>query len=240
MRESRIRGTPAVGITLALILPACSDPTGPADNVWDLERDGVPEFVSTFYLDADPIVAISRFRSGVGHDYHDDFETCRSMKHYLLPDESADWSTLRVYAPVAGTIVRREDEWAGVQLWVRSSSHPAFEFRIFHVTLTAELKEGDAVAAGAQLGTHVGNQTMSDIAVSVNTPDGMRHISFFEVLTDQAMSYFLARGVTSRAQLVITEAERDADPLGCATGGFGEGTLPNWVHLTPVGGGPAR
>ncbi|MBI4408282.1 MAG: hypothetical protein HY561_01160 [Gemmatimonadetes bacterium] len=65
-------------------------------------------------------------------------------------------------------------------------------------------------------------------------------MSFFDVLTDAAVNYFLSRGVSSRSSLIITRAERDADPLGCDSGGFGEGTLPNWVTLSPAAANGAR
>ena len=57
---------------------------------YDLDRLGVPRFVNTNYIDLENIFQISKFRSSAGHDYSDDIERCRSMKHYFMrPDASA-------------------------------------------------------------------------------------------------------------------------------------------------------
>ena len=52
-------------------------------DVWDIDNNGVPQFVNTNYMDIEKIYRFSRFRSSVGHDYSDAFEECRSMKHYF-------------------------------------------------------------------------------------------------------------------------------------------------------------
>ena len=83
----------------------------PATPSYDVARLGVPKFVNTIYIDLSqinpatglPLInQISTFRSSVRHDYSDSFETCRSMKHYFV----APNSSTRLYAPVAGTVVR--------------------------------------------------------------------------------------------------------------------------------------
>ncbi|TRZ90870.1 MAG: hypothetical protein D4R84_15485, partial [Rhodocyclaceae bacterium] len=53
----------------------------------DLDGLGVPKFVATNYIDISKIFQLSKFRSSAGHDYSDDLEKCRSMKHYFMrPD----------------------------------------------------------------------------------------------------------------------------------------------------------
>ena len=52
---------------------------------YDVDLNGIPQFVSTNVMDLVNISQISKFRSGAGHDYSDDFESCRSMKHYFIP-----------------------------------------------------------------------------------------------------------------------------------------------------------
>jgi len=204
----------------------------PAAATYDVDALGIPRFVADNYLDLGMIEQISRFRSSAGHDYHDDFEVCRSMKHYFLPKASVDWSTLPIYAPVSGTIVLTRVETYGTQVLVSSSAQPAFLFTIFHVNPTVPVTPGTAVSAGTQLGWHIGSQTMSDIAVGVYTPSGYKLVSWFDVMTDGLFATYAARGVASRSAAVITRAARDADPLTCSGETFtSAGTLTNWLTL---------
>ncbi len=187
---------------------------------YDVQKLGVPRFVSTNYIDVAKIFAISKFRSGSGHSYADDFEQCRSMKHYFMyPNESAV-----IQAPVAGTITRIFDEWAGTQVQITSTVQPAFTFILFHVALTQRLAVGDSVLEGQVLGTHVGMQTFSDIAVGVNVPGGYKLVSYFETLTENGFAPFRLRGITDIAQLVTPRAERDAAPFQCQGETFTKGS----------------
>lgn len=79
-------------------------PPPPPSPTYDVDALGIPRFVADNYLDLAVIEKISRFRSSVGHDYHDQFEGCRSMKHYFFPRSAADWSTIPIYAPVSGAV----------------------------------------------------------------------------------------------------------------------------------------
>lgn len=203
----------------------------PNGETYDVDANGIPQFVGSDYIELDKIVRISRFRSGVGHDYSDDFESCRSMKHYFQPGSGVDWASIQIRSPVAGTVDQLIDEWAGTQIQIRSTDFPAFHFIIFHVTLTNNLSVGDSVAAGQLLGTHVGNETTSDIAVGVNTPTGWKLLSYFDVMTDSLFLSYQSRGVT-KANAIITKQERDLDPLTCVGEEFVDpGNLPNWVDL---------
>ena len=211
-------------------------PSGPVPKqtiAWDLEAQGIPRFITHHYIDLPDIAKISRFRSGEGHDYSDDVESCRSMKHYFSPRfTSIDSSTIPVYAPVSGVIVRLRQEWAGVQIELQSKEYPAFRPILFHVNATIPLSEGMSLEAGQRLGTHIGNQTSSDIAIAVDSTQGLRYVSWFDAITDDLMSAYTARGVSSRAAAIISRAERDASPLTCSAGAFGNaGSLPNWVTL---------
>jgi hypothetical protein len=207
-------------------------PTSPSD-VWDIDRDGIPRFVATDYVDLARIHEISRFRSSSGHDYSDAFEHCRSMKHYFEPRADTDWSTIPITAPIAGTITRVDVEWAGTKLEIIAADRPAFRISIFHVQPTQAFAVGDAVAEGQPLGTHVGSQTMSDVAVLVNDPTRQgRMVSWFDVITDEVWQAYAARGVAARSDLVIPKAERDANPLTCSGDVFvSVDTLPVWVVL---------
>lgn len=194
---------------------------------------GQARFVEADYIELSKIYCISRFRSGIGHDYSDDFESCRSMKHYYQPQASVNWGDIKIYSPVDGVVSQKFEEWAGTQVWIQSSAYPEFEFRIFHINLDPEIDIGSTVFAGQQLGTHIGSQTMSDIAVSLDTPEGRRLISYFDVMSDSLFQNYQLRGLTSRDELIISEAERDEDPLTCIGEEFlNSGNLENWVILS--------
>lgn len=200
----------------------------------------LPRFAAAHYLAPADASDVSLFRSGFGHDYSDDFESCRSMKHYFWMT-APDWTTVQIRSPVAGRVVDRLDEWAGTKLVIRARDQHAFFFEIFHVVLAPlDLVPGDAVEEGQVLGHHVGSQTCSDIAVAVQTTvdgprswvRGRRYVSYFDVLTDAAFADWHARGVPDRAALQITAAERDASPLTCDGEGFtGSDPLPQYLAL---------
>jgi hypothetical protein len=220
--------------TLVFVL-ACSNkneiqkPSG----IWDIEKNGIPKFVETNYIELDKIYRISKYRSSVGHDYSDAFEHCRSMKHYFEPRSDIDWSTIKIFSPISGTITRFEYEWAGVKIEIESSDYPAFRFTIFHINSLKQYNLGDKVVAGEQLGTHIGLQTMSDISVIVNdiTQQG-RMVSYFDVISNSIFSEYLNRGVTNREELIIPKSTRDANSLTCSGDTFvSTDTLENWVIL---------
>lgn len=209
--------------------PPPAAPSGPP--TWDVDTQGLPRFVTHDYIDMARIGAISRFRSAEGHDYSDAFEACRSMKHYFRPAGS-NAGTIAVFAPVSGTVVATIQEWAGVQIVIRPEGLPAFAVVLFHVNPAVPLAEGASVVAGSRIGTHIGDQTWSDVAVRVDTPGGFRLLSWFEVVTDAVFDAYRARGVASPGAAIISRAERDADPLSCQGGNFlVRGRLPGWVTL---------
>lgn len=204
----------------------------PAARVYDVNAHGIPRFVNVDYIELPKIAAITKFRSAEGHDYSDDFESCRSMKHYFKPKDRVDWSTVKISSPVAGVVFRTQDEWAGTKIEIRAKDCPAFTFAIFHVKLLQPLKPGEPVAAGQVLGTHIGPQTYSDIAVSVQTSKGRKLVSYFAVMSDALLKAYQARGLTSQEAVIITKEARDADPLTCQEGKFTtRGTIENWVVL---------
>ncbi len=204
-----------------------------ATDVWDIEKDGIPRFVSADYIELAKISRISKYRSSVGHDYSDAFEHCRSMKHYFEPKASVDWAAVRIYSPVTGKITRVELEWAGTKIEIVSDAFPAFRFSVFHVNPATDYQVGNSVTAGELLGTHAGTQTMSDISVIVNDPTRQgRMVSYFDVMTDDVFAGYFNRGVMARTDVIIPKALRDAHPLVCNGDTFtGTDSLQNWVML---------
>ena len=203
------------------------------NSEWDIDKNGIPKFVETNYIELTKIYRISKFRSSIGHDYSDAFEHCRSMKHYFEPKSDIDWSSVKIFSPITGKITRLEQEWAGTKIEIASDDYPAFRFSIFHVNLLISRNVNDAVTAGEQIGTHIGTQTMSDIAVIVNDPTHQgKMISYFNVITDTLFKEYFKRGVNTREEMIISKEERDQNPLTCSGDTFvSADSLENWVIL---------
>jgi hypothetical protein len=201
--------------------------------IWDIDKNGIPVFVKTNYVELAKIYRISKFRSSVGHDYSDASEHCRSMKHYFEPGSGVDWTTVKIYSPVKGIITRVEQEWAGTKLEIESVDYPAFRFSIFHINTLKQYYVDDKVAEGEFLGTHIGTQTYSDISVIVNDPARLgRMVSFFDVMTDALFKEFSVRGLSSRDDVKIPKAIRDANPLTCNGDTFSTSdALESWFYL---------
>jgi hypothetical protein len=232
-----------ISVVLALILLpflfsliGChKDSDNPPDNsgVWDIDKDGIPKFVATNYIELDKIGRISKFRSSEGHDYSDAFEHCRSMKHYFEPKSSVDWTRIKIFSPVTGKITRVEQEWAGTKIEIASDDYPAFRFAIFHINTAKQYSIGEQVTEGEQLGTHIGSQTMSDISVIVNDPTRQgRMVSYFDIINDAVFAQYQSRGVNTRDDMKISKALRDSNPLTCSGETFvGTDPLDIWKVL---------
>ena len=207
------------------------------DNPYNSDLYGLPKFILKNYIELDKIDSISRFRSGVGHDYSDSFESCRNMKHYFKPKSDINWAEVKIFSPVNGIISNSFSETiGGNQVWIVPFGMPAFNVTIFHVNLSVPLNVGDTVWSGQQIGTHTGPQTTSDIAIQITTPNGtFQRASYFEVMTDKLFACYMSKGIMTRDELIISKTDRDADPLFPCNGNqfFINGTINNWVTLTP-------
>jgi hypothetical protein len=199
----------------------------------------IPKFVDLNYIELSKISNISRFRSGIGHDYSTGNETCRSMKHYFVPSASLDWSGIKIYSPVNGTVIDYKDEGRGFQVQIIPHEYPNLLVIIFHINTQIPIQIGANLTAGQQLGTHIGSQTYSDIAImqQYSTSQGLktRYISYFEIMTDVLFSQYSLRGVSALSTMIISEQERNAYPLSCQPDGlFNDNTsgISDWVNLT--------
>jgi hypothetical protein len=202
-------------------------------DIYDLDARSLPALVTAHYVDVGAIQRVSTFRSGIGHDYSDAVERCRSMKHYFMPRADVDWSTIAVSSPVNGTVVQLQQETTfGTQVQIRASALSAATVILFHVVVDGGISVGASVNAGQRLGRHVGSQTMSDVAIRIDTPSGFRLVSYFDAMTDSVFAAFQALGLASRATFVIPRGDRDASPLSCSGEQFANaGPLANWVDL---------
>jgi hypothetical protein len=215
---------------------------------YDVDALGVPLLAKADCIALDMIQSVSKFRSGEGHDYSDDFELCRSMKHYFVPADGVAGSAVALYSPVTGTIIGTTEEWEGPESWtgtaigIRPTGNEAFYFVIYHVDPEQPLGVGDRVTAGQLLGTGLEDSgAVADIAFGVHTPYGHRLVSFYETISMAVYARYVGRGVRSRSDFVISEDERDADPLTCNDGEFfNAGSLDNWLTLDGDPPGPRR
>ena len=205
-------------------------------------ENAIPQFIESNYLDLNKIDSISKFRSGMGHDYSDDFESCRSMKHYFSPNVE-DYSQIEIFSPADGVVVSMVES-NGIRINIKSSEYPEYQFIIFHINPLPDLEIGDTVSAGEQIGNHINNTTISDIAVQrFVLHDGIfkrQLLSYFEVMTDEHFNAnYLGPEIISRSDLIINLTERDANPLLCEGEEFigethtdgGYGSISNWTQL---------
>ncbi|WP_146158623.1 hypothetical protein [Enhygromyxa salina] len=199
----------------------------------DPPADDWPHFVDTSYIDLDDIGWISKYRSTIGFDYSDDFEYCRAMKHYHHPLDEVDWATVEIRSPIAGEVIAVEEEMFGTRVQIRSTEHPEFDFLLWHIELESPLAVGAMLLEGEVLGTHYGSDTYSGIAVSTEIDGQRRLLSWFDFISDDLLAEFQARGgITSRADAIISQAERDQNLLCCTNGEFdGDEDLTDWVEL---------
>ncbi len=199
---------------------------------YDFDTLGVPSFVDTDYIELDKIDSISLLRSSAGHDYADDFETCRNMKHYYAYKSSLGPANIVITSPVNGVIAGYTNESAGTQIGIESTTNPGIYFILFHVNLSSTFSIGDAVTKGQELGTHTETVASSDIAVGIATPSGWRLVSFLDTMTDGLFASYQERGINTRNDGIITEEARNADSLTCSGEEFtATGTLTSYFQL---------
>lgn len=207
-------------------------------ETYDIETLGIPLFIGADCIELSKMEKVSKFRSGHGFDYSDDFETCRSMKHSfdLKPGENP--ATCQIFAPFDGTVIGSLEDWEGTTLWkgttigFQPDSNKAFWLLIYHVNLDPLLQVGDHVSAGQLLGKPQKDDGGTTVAVWVHTPGGDKLISYFQVISNNIFALYQQRGMNSREAAIISKAERDAHPLTCQ----GEeiidvGTLSHWFFL---------
>jgi hypothetical protein len=193
------------------------------------------------HIELDKIARISRFRSGVGHDYSDSHEHCRSMKHYFQPRADLDWGDLRIFAPVDAVVESiQAEQYLGQQMTLRPRADGRVRIKLFHVEpiVTA----GQAVRAGQVVGTHAGAGTYSDIAIlREEDPGGLRLVSQFKMLSPNLLQDYRRRGVNV-GDFIISREARDRHPLDCGPDGrfqHAHHHIPDWVKLNPVKPGSA-
>lgn len=197
-----------------------------------IDADNPPKFIQANVVDLNKVTHISKFRSGVGHDYSTGSgETCRSMKHYFynvgpnerlrskeeLPDP-VEGKDRTILSPVDGKIdrIERGERRLNDEIVLVAKSAPSVRIKLQHVTPLTGVKTGP-VLAGQPIG--VAGQSF-DIAMERIIFPTMKtqYISFFAAMSDNAFADYQAKGMKSRDQFIFSRSQRDANPLQCKTG----------------------
>jgi hypothetical protein len=226
MRQTMQRRCVRAAILVALFA-ASSSHASVLDLDWSAAHDLAtppPRFITHHYIALADVESLSKFRSGYGHVFSDEYEAPdRSMKHYVAPLPAfrrGDNASLRVFAPVTGrvvSVIRSEGSGPGspenYQIHVVPDGFPAFEVRLFHVNPATGIVVGARVVGGQPIGfADMREAENSDIAVEGivlgapthpspmrppgTFPDrGIRMFSQFDVMTDALFADYHARGV---------------------------------------------
>lgn len=206
----------------------------------DIDESNLPKIIQADWIDLRHIGALSKFRSGSGHDFSGNGETCRSMKHYFNAKRTNDEEMLisenngfppafsldgaiPIYSPVDGEIVAVKSDESGIgeQVYIRPKDYQDFTIRLFHVFPLDGYVEGKKVSAGEQI-ANIGRIQNTDIAVSIGGTGSRTLVSYFDVMPDEIFSKYQAAGVENRDQLIITKEYRDMHPFKCKGEWFAE------------------
>ena len=198
-----------------------------------IDENDLPRFIQSDFIDLDKIYSISKFRSGSGHDFSDNTETCRSMKHYFntqstsegeeernenngFPKPPTQSKAIDIFSPVDGKIVKIEEDQTSVgkQVYIVPDKATNFKVRLFHIYLLPGIDKGSKIKAGQKIG-EIGIYQNTDIAVEIRTGMSRKFASYFQVMPDEVFAKYQARGVKSRDQFIFTKEKRDANPLSC-------------------------
>lgn len=201
-----------------------------------LDADNPPKFVTADFIELNKTFSVSKFRSGAGHDFSKGGETCRSMKHYFMPqmDDAPDNSRsdnglpvppngkddISIFSPVDGKVISISEEQTpiGKQVAIIPDSAAGYKVRLFHIYLNDDIKTGTKVTAGEKIGV-IGAYQGTDIAIEANSViGGGKFVSYFDVMTDELFEEYKKRGVKDKKDLIISKEERDAKPLECLGG----------------------
>lgn len=194
-----------------------------------LDIDNPPQFIQSNVVDLNKVTMISKFRSGAGHDYSSGAdETCRSMKHYfynvgpgerLLPKDQLrdpiEGKDRTIMSPVDGKIhrIERGDRRLNDEIIITAHSEPDIIIRLQHVTPLSNIKKG-LVKAGQPVG--VAGQSFDVVLEKFIFPSmKQQYISYFAAMPDNVFNEYVSHGVKNRHELILTRAERDAQPLQC-------------------------
>ena len=204
------------------------------------DPDNILKAAKFNFTESDKFSRMSKLRSGVGHDYSfpsaeydPDGKSCRSMKHYLVPNgvlrdnasykttpHTFEWMSIKFFAPVEGVITNVEytttSDGQEAQFSIQSADYPGYYFNFLHVKPSEGLVEGSSVEAGQQIGTLGNEEAWGEIGVEVRVNSREAYfVSFLQVATDQVLEAYIDRGLVSVSDVIVTREQREATPLAC-------------------------
>lgn len=196
-----------------------------------IDVNNPPKFIQADFIDLSKIYSISKFRSGEGHDFSGNGETCRSMKHYFtpqvdtsikpekandgrsIPPQPNGKNDIDIFSPVDGKItdIAQERMPVGEQIYIEPTNAKDFTIRLFHVYKIDGIKKGTVVKAGQKIGV-ISAYSATDISV-----EGGRYqfVSYFQVMPDNIFEAYKIRGATSKDDFIFSRAYRDSHPIPC-------------------------
>lgn len=228
----------------------CSPPLTPedVDNII-----GQPLLTSA-HVELEKIKKISRFRSAAGHNFVDySGESCVCLKHYFHtysgggdPILSELPASMDYFVPADGTIVtmgqaRPSEDPTDFEVDIRLSANENVVIRVFHITPASGIRVGATVTSGQVLGSSPeAHRDSGDFAVYVLTNDGFRHISMFEIMSNEVLARFASRGLSTawRSDLYYETDDPYVRDIFCENGTWGNLRHPasmfelNWFFLT--------
>lgn len=241
-----------IGVIIAVILIAAGIIWYKLGPVYD--ENNAPKIVKAHMINPEDLEAISKFRSGAGHDFSTMGEICRSMKHYFMPKGFTAYNSqqqseqtqgeymppaptpdtaVSIYSPVDGKIgsIASEQYPIGKQISISVKDNAKITMRLFHVYPADGITEGMDVTAGQKIG-EISKYQQTDIAVQVLTRTGIQMLSYYQVMPDSLFADYAAHGITDRSEFIITKKARDAKPLSCNGEQFTQqNSQDDWVSL---------
>lgn len=204
-------------------------------HINDTDYNHPPQFVTADFIDLAKIDTISKYRSGVGHDYSGNGETCRSMRHYYGNSSKGEFTNaeeklkalrgqpdpsnaIEIYAPADGLITSISGEVTpiGNQIEIIPDNGQGWHIRLDHVYPVKGIHILSRVKAGQKIGLIHDNQTI-DMTVLYPYRGEFRLTSYFLVMTDAVFARYQARGIKDRSDMIIPREVVDANPWKCLT-----------------------
>lgn len=206
-----------------------------------IDVDNPPQFIQADFIDLSKIFSISKFRSGEGHDFSGNGETCRSMKHYftpqidvtIKPEKAADGRSIPpkpdgvhdidIFSPVDGKItdIASERMPIGEQIYIEPTNAKDFTIRLFHIYKSDGIEKGTTVKAGQKIGV-ISGYSATDISVEGGR---YQYVSYFQVMPDNLFEAYKKRGAKSRDDFIFSRAYRDEHPIPCNQDDKGDQTF---------------
>ncbi len=206
-------------------------------HISDTDYNHPPIFVTHDFIDLNKVDSITKFRSGIGHDYSGNGEHCRSMRHYYghaavtsvlkegekkeerygkTPDPA---NSVEIYAPADGWIlsISGENTKVGSQIEIYPDNAKGWNIRLDHVYPVKGIHMLMRIKAGQLIGRIHDGQAV-DMTVMYKYRGEFRLASYFQVMTDEVFAEYHERGIETRDQMIIPRAAVDANPWKCDGG----------------------